>query len=285
MDGDKKHPRHPVVPSDQAPHSSTCSPRSPSICKESPCFMLTDLTAWVMFLHLQVFVTHCCLEAEMFLLEIMSFVCICQLTEAKPLAEAGRQQCFLRCEKDQYKILLAVLCFTFLFGIFLLVSQRNVIFPSQPFETPHGWISAGSIQSQSMLCVLINETSTAEPYYAGTSKQAIRKQLGETLLKPQAGTGGSYEWETQQSNAGASGWQYPLLKGFELQERCFKSISLIFNTTEAIWIKELCNVETNFVTASSLILWDFCKKSFKNSFWRPSVPWNPQAKGFIERLK
>lgn len=205
--------------------------------------------------------------------------------KTSPLAEAGRQQCFLRCEKDQYKILLAVLCFTFLFGIFLLVSQRNVIFPSQPFEAPHGWLSAGSIQSQSMLCVLINETSTAEPYYAGTSKQAIRKQLGETLLKPQAGTGGSYEWETQQSNAGASSWQYPLLKGFELQERCFKSISLIFNTTEAIWIKELCNVETNFVTASSLILWDFCKKSFKNSFWRPSVPWNPQAEGFIERLK
>lgn len=78
--------------------------------------------------------------------------------------------------------------------LFVCLSRKSHLSWSALQKTPHGWLSAGSIQSQSLLCMLLNETSTAESYYAGTPKQAIRKQLGETWLKPQAGTGGSYEW-------------------------------------------------------------------------------------------
>lgn len=84
MGGDRKYSPHPVVPSDQAPLSSTFSPRSPSVCKESPC---SDTDRFKC-------VCHALASPDALLLTALwkqrcfssrSGVCICQLTEAKPL--------------------------------------------------------------------------------------------------------------------------------------------------------------------------------------------------------
>jgi len=111
-------------------------------------------------------------------------------SKTSPLAETGRQQC---CEKkDRYKTLLAVLCFTFLSRIFLFVFQGKVIFPGQPFKRHR--IAKCRKHPVSKLALYATQWNQHCWIILCWDIKAIRKQLGETWLKPQAGTGGSYEW-------------------------------------------------------------------------------------------
>lgn len=195
MGGDRKYSPHPVVPSDQAPLSSTFSPRSPSVCKESPC---SDTDRFKCVCHalaspdallLTALWKQRCFSSRsgascVFVSSLKQNLSSCWNRKAAALWEEGSVQ----------NTVGSSLFYVSLQDLFVCLSRKSHLSWSALQKTPHRWLSAGSIQSQSLLCMLLNETSTAESYYAGTPKQTIRKQLGETWLKPQAGTGGSYEW-------------------------------------------------------------------------------------------
>lgn len=123
-------------------------------------------------------VTHCPLEAEMFLLKVRSFVCICQLTEAKPLLLLKQEGSSAVRRRISTKHCWQFFVLRFSPGSFCLsFKEKSSFLVSLSKDT--ALLSAGSIQSQSLLCMLLNETSTAESYCAGTSKP-----LGNSWERP-----------------------------------------------------------------------------------------------------
>lgn len=157
--------------------TSTFSPRSPSVCKESPC---SDTDRFKC-------VCHALASPDALLLTALwkqrcfssrSGVCICQLTEAKPLLLLKQEGSGAVRRRIGTKHCWQFFVLRFSPGSFCLsFKEKSSFLVSLSKDT--ALLSAGSIQSQSLLCMLLNETSTAESYCAGTSKP-----LGNSWERP-----------------------------------------------------------------------------------------------------